>query len=93
MFAGCVSSFLMGLTRSTKKHFLDKVGEGFTCSLLSTGLITVSNYFLPEYPQLAIFVGVFVGFLGSDYLTSLLKSLIDLALKRLDPKNQDSDKK
>jgi hypothetical protein len=86
MIAGISSSFFMGLLRSNKKRFLSKIGEGFTCSLLSTGLITISNYFLPDYPQVAIFVGVFVGFLGSEYLTELIKNLINIALDRLEIK-------
>lgn len=92
MIAGVVSSFFMGLTRSNKKKFISKLGEGFTCSLLSTGLITVSDYFLPDYPQLAIFIGVFVGFLGSEYLMTLIKNLINLALERLEIKAKEEKK-
>lgn len=94
MIAGCLSSFLLGLTRSTKKKFIGKVGEGLTCSLVSTGLISISNYYFPDAPQLAVFIGVFCGFLGSDYLNGLFKSLINLGLERLESKvKSDSEKK
>lgn len=91
MIAGTVSSFLMGLIRANKPRFVERCGEGLTCALLSTGLISISDYFFPGYPQSAIFVGVFVGFLGSDYLTSLVQKIISYLLERIKPKDEKDE--
>lgn len=83
MAAGGVTSFIMALLRAKHTKMIDRLGEATTCSLLSTGLITLANIYYPQYPQLGIFIGVFVGFLGSDYLTSLIKNTINYLLDKL----------
>jgi len=82
MAAGATTSFILALIRAKHTKFIDRLGEATTCSLLSTGLITLANVYYPQYPQLGIFIGVFIGFLGSDYLTELIKSLLSVLVNK-----------
>ena len=88
MASGAATSFILALIRAKHTKFIDRLGEAVTCSLLSTGLITLANVYYPEYPQLGIFIGVFIGFLGSDYLTELIKSVISIFVDKLKSKGE-----
>ncbi len=88
MASGAITSFILALIRAKHTKFIDRLGEATTCSLLSTGLITLANIYYPEYPQLGIFIGVFIGFLGSDYLTELIKRVISAVLDKFISKKE-----
>ena len=63
---GC--SFVMAYLRSVKRTFAAKICEALTCSMLSSALILISEYYLHWPLELGVAIGTFVGFLGSDYI-------------------------
>ena len=73
---GVLSSFLMAIMRSKKNRFISKLAEGLTCSMLSSALIVISEYYLKLPFELSLPIGTFVGFLGSDYIAQTLKGVI-----------------
>ncbi len=83
MTIGGLTSFVMALLRAKHTKIVDRLGEAATCALLSTGLITLANIYYPEYPQCSILIGTFVGFLGSDYLTEIIKNIIGFLVDKL----------
>lgn len=81
---GVLSSFLMAIMRSKKNRFISKLAEGLTCSMLSSALIVISEYYLKLPFELSLPIGTFVGFLGSDYISQTLKGVISKKVKKDD---------
>lgn len=68
----------MAMLRSAKQTWLAKIAEGLTCSMLSSALILVSEYYFKLPLELSAAIGTFVGFLGSDYISSKIKQIINI---------------
>ena len=81
---GVLSSFLMAIMRSKKNRFISKLAEGLTCSMLSSALIVISEYYLKLPFELSLPIGTFVGFLGSDYISQTLKGVISKKVEKDD---------
>lgn len=73
-----MSSFVMAMLRSAKQTWLAKIAEGLTCSMLSSALILVSEYYFKLPLELSAAIGTFVGFLGADYISSKIKQIINI---------------
>lgn len=80
--AGC--SFVMAYLRSVKRTFAAKICEALTCSMLSSALILISEYYLHWPLELGVAIGTFVGFLGSDYISAKIKQLINVKVDKDD---------
>ena len=78
---GSASAFVTSILRSAKKSFWAKIAEGITCSMISSALIVVSEYYLKLPLELSAAIGTFVGFLGSDYISTKIKSIINIKIK------------
>lgn len=80
--AGC--SFVMAYLRSVKRTFAAKICEALTCSMLSSALILISEYYLHWPLELGVAIGTFVGFLGSDYISAKVKQFINVKVDKDD---------
>lgn len=78
--AGC--SFVMAYLRSVKRTFAAKICEALTCSMLSSALILISEYYLQWPLELGVAIGTFVGFLGSDYISAKVKQFINVKVEQ-----------
>lgn len=85
---GSASAFVTSILRSAKKSFWAKIAEGITCSMISSALIVVSEYYLKLPLELSAAIGTFVGFLGSDYISTKIKSIINIKIKDNDNENK-----
>lgn len=81
LFIGSASAFVMAILRSAKKSFWAKIAEGITCSMISSALIIVAEYYCKLPLELSAAIGTFVGFLGSDYISTKIKSIINIKIK------------
>ena len=79
---GC--SFVMAYMRSMKRTFAAKICEALTCSMLSSALILISEYYLHWPLELGVAIGTFVGFLGSDYISAKIKQIINVKVDKDD---------
>ena len=77
--AGC--SFVMAYLRSVKRTFAAKICEALTCSMLSSALILIAEYYLHWPLELGVAIGTFVGFLGSDYISAKIKQIINVKVE------------
>ena len=78
LMIGAACSFVMAYLRSVKRTFAAKICEALTCSMLSSALILISEYYLHWPLELGVAIGTFVGFLGSDYISLKIKQVINL---------------
>lgn len=78
--AGC--SFVMAYLRSVKRTFAAKICEALTCSMLSSALILISEYYFHWPLELGVAIGTFVGFLGSDYISAKVKQFINVKVEQ-----------
>ena len=77
--AGC--SFVMAYLRSMKRTFAAKICEALTCSMLSSALILIAEYYFKWPLELGVAIGTFVGFLGSDYISAKIKQIINVKVE------------
>lgn len=80
ILGGGVMSFIVALLRQKQakiKPFSVCVSEALLCAFLSSGIAQVAIYFFSMRPESSMFIGTFCGFLGTDFLKSLLRSLIE----------------
>lgn len=89
LLIGTVCSFVMAYLRSTKRKFMAKICEALTCSMLSSALILISEYYFKWPLELGVAIGTFVGFLGSDYISLKIKQVINL---KVEGKSDDESK-
>ena len=84
LMIGAACSFVMAYLRSTKRKFMVKICEALTCSMLSSALILISEYYFHWPLELGVAIGTFVGFLGSDYISAKIKQLINVKVDKDD---------
>lgn len=80
LVGGAVFSFVTAVLRSvghTRKHFIVRLSESLICSCVSTGIAIclVSLLGLPDI--VAIPVGVFVGFFGTDLVRAFVVAFLN----------------
>ena len=80
ILGGGVMSFIVALLRQKKaqiKPLSVCVSEALLCAFLSSGIAQVAIYLFDMRPESSMFIGTFCGFLGTDFLKSVLKGLIE----------------
>ncbi len=58
------------------KSFSTCVSEAAMCAFLSTGLGQFAVYAFDFKPEISMFIGTFMGFLGTDYIRILIRLYI-----------------
>lgn len=89
--AGSLFAFLMAFLRSakyTKKHFRTRATEGVMCAMLGSA-ITMG---ITEYWNLSNFwampIGIFIGFLGTDFIHAVIIGLVEYYSLKVKEKNK-----
>ncbi len=83
-----VAAFLMALFRTVKfadkeqRQFMQMLAEGFMCAMMSSGIaVLLKSYFNAPFSW-AIPIGVIVGFIGTNFIHVIIKSLIEFQVGR-----------
>lgn len=74
-FAGVMAVIMNLLTSDKTKSLSSRLCDAVICGLLSSSLVPVIEYFaLPS--NFAMFVGVVIGYFGTEYIAQVLKLAI-----------------
>lgn len=83
-----VAAFLMALSRTTRfadkehRRWAIKFNEALMCAMISSGIaVVIKTYFNAPFSW-AIPIGVIVGFIGTNFIHVLIKSLIEFQVGR-----------
>lgn len=79
MALGCVCGWVMAMLRSggfTTKDLRSRITDACMCSMLTSALWLVGTYYFHIADELAIPIGTFIGFLGTDFVRLLIKGYI-----------------
>ena len=83
-----VAAFLMALFRTVRfsdrgqQQFWMRLNEGFMCAMISSGLAVLMRTYFDTPFSWAIPIGVVVGFVGTNFIHVLIKSLIESQVGR-----------
>lgn len=84
-----LAAFLMALLRTAKfadreqRHFVQMLVEGGMCAMISGSMVgLIKTYFSASYSW-AIPIGVIVGFVGTNFIHVLIKTLIEFQVGRV----------
>lgn len=83
-----VAAFFMALFRTVRfsdrnqRHFWMRLNEGFMCAMISSGLAVLMRTYFDTPFSWAIPIGVVVGFVGTNFIHVLIKSLIESQVGR-----------
>lgn len=78
MGIGCVCGWCMAMLRSggfTTRDFRSRVADATMCSMLTSALCYISTVYFHLDDRLAIPIGTFVGFLGTDFIRIVIKTI------------------
>ena len=76
---GSLIAFFMALLRTgglTRRNLAVRTSEALMCSMLSSSITIGSNVWLGWSYELSTPIGAFVGFVGTEFLRSLLKGFL-----------------
>ncbi len=65
-----------------------RVAEAAMCACLSSALGQMGVYMFDMHPELSMLAGTFCGFLGTDYIKSLIQSYISRKVSKDDKEEQ-----
>lgn len=83
-----VAAFFMALFRTVRfsdrgqQQFWMRLNEGFMCAMISSGLAVLMRTYFDTPFSWAIPIGVVVGFVGTNFIHVLIKSLIESQVGR-----------
>lgn len=83
-----VAAFFMALFRTVRfsdrgqQQFWMRLNEGFMCAMISSGLAVLMRTYFDTPFSWAIPIGVVVGFVGTNFIHILIKSLIESQVGR-----------
>lgn len=83
-----VAAFFMALFRTVRfsdrgqQQFWMRLNEGFMCAMISSGLAVLMRTYFDTPFSWAIPIGVVVGFVGTNFIHALIKSLIESQVGR-----------
>lgn len=83
-----VAAFFMALFRTVRfsdrgqRQFWMRLNEGFMCAMISSGLAVLMRTYFDTPFSWAIPIGVVVGFVGTNFIHVLIKSLIESQVGR-----------
>lgn len=83
-----VAAFFMALFRTVRfsdrgqQQFWMRLNEGFMCAMISSGLAVLMRTYFDTPFSWAIPIGVVVGFVGTNFIHVLIKSLIETQVGR-----------
>lgn len=83
-----VAAFFMALFRTVRfsdrgqRQFWMRLNEGFMCAMISSGLAVLMRTYFDTPFSWAIPIGVVVGFVGTNFIHVLIKSLIETQVGR-----------
>lgn len=83
-----VAAFFMALFRTVRfsdrgqQQFWMRLNEGFMCAMISSGLAVLMRTYFDTPFSWAIPIGVVVGFVGTNFIHVLIKTLIESQVGR-----------
>lgn len=95
ILGGSVAAFIMAMLRSggfSKKNLRMRLSEAFMCSMLSSALTIMALHHFDVTEYIALPISVFCGFLGTDFIKSLLVGWIEYKNIRIKKENDNESK-
>ena len=79
MAIGCLCGWCMAMLRSggfSTRNFRSRVADATMCSMLTSALCYVSTVYFHFDDRMAIPIGTFIGFLGTDFIRISINAYI-----------------
>lgn len=97
---GSIMAFVMAMLRSggfTRRDILVRLSEACMCAMMSSAISIGANVWLDWSYELSTPIGTFIGFIGTDFLRTLIKGFVlskaDLEKLKEFEKSEDADNK
>ena len=80
IIAGALLAFVTSLLRLYNRHgsWVNKLIDSALCMSLTTGIFYGLDYITPLQPKVALCIGSFVGYLGTEHIKEIILRAIDI---------------
>ena len=80
VLTGALLAFVTSLLRMYNRHesWANKLIDSALCMSLTTGIFYGLNYFSPLDPKVALCIGSFVGYLGTEQIKEIILRAVDI---------------